>query len=239
MRALGIPDVPERVGRRPPAAESLAAGATPHRLLLAQDKREFHRPVEARMTPLFLSMSELLGGRMEKLQFRWKDIDTMAAKVDRINQDRVDDGEPPYTDEEAIASISDALRYTMILPDPAFRAGAQLVINELREQGWRATVKNSIENPTATGYRGVNVSLVDGEGHRFELQFHTEASNALVNEVHPSYKEARNPETPPERRKELFDHMNRLALQIPTPPGGGEIKRAAVTQSGSARYTEV
>jgi hypothetical protein len=156
-------------------------------------------------------MGAKYGLKLEGLKFRLKSQESLTRKIAAEAQIK---GKDPA----AIArEISDANRYTMIAEPSGYRAAAQSVIEDLRSKGYEAQVKNYWQE--GSNYKGVNVALVDHEGNKIELQFHTPESFALKeNENHPLYEEYRQLTAGTPRAVELNNQMVANSARLETPP---------------------
>lgn len=120
---------------------------------------------------------------------------------------------------------NDALRYTFIIQNDDYRQDIRNTIERLEKSGFQIPpnrIWNAWENAGTqadSGYRGVNITVISSQTHKFELQFHTAESFRLKTETHHLYRELRDLGTSDERRKEIVEETLRLAKRIERPKG--------------------
>ena len=184
------------------------------RVLIAEAQR-----IEPPITSLLQGQAGAHGGRMEGLDFRFKSEGSLARKITTETANT-----PGLPLEVSGELMNDVLRYTMILDEGSYASGAQNTLDQLRADGFEI---GRINNAWARegGYQGLNVTVETPDGHKFELQFHTEASfNAKEHLTHGLYEEMRLlPEDSP-RRAEIVQEQNRIFAEIPVPSGVTEIE---------------
>lgn len=156
---------------------------------------------------------------MEGLDFRFKSEDSLARKIttETLNSP----GQPLDISGNL---MNDVLRYTMMLDEGSYARGAQDTLDQLRADGFEIS---RINNAWAreTGYQGLNVTVQTPDGHKFELQFHTEASfNAKEHLTHALYEELRLLPDGSPRAMEIQQEMNEIFAQVPVPEGVTDIE---------------
>ena len=77
----------------------------------------------------------------------------------------------------------------------------------------------NIETRFDRGYRGINMTIISSRKQKFELQFHTAESFEFKMENHHFYRESKNRETSPERKKEIGKYLVKSAGKIAVPRG--------------------
>jgi hypothetical protein len=176
----------------------------------AIDLRAKYSAVENGRTELLSSLATSRGGEMTGLEYRLKDTDSLARKIE------ADSVEKKLSMEDAASRIYDVNRYTMQFDTQDFTANAQSTMSDLENEGFRVVeIKNTLKNADAQ-YRGVNVKL-EKDGLGMELQFHTPESNEAKKVNHDLYAVYRE-ETNPRRQAGLDRRMRQNAAAIPTPP---------------------
>lgn len=98
---------------------------------------------------------------------------------------------PHITIEEAILSICDALRYTLVIDEDEYQEKVLEKIQILKNLGYEMThLKNAWGNPL---YQGINIGFKNKTDIEFEVQFHTEASYMVKDKInHIFYEITRN-----------------------------------------------
>jgi hypothetical protein len=143
-------------------------------------------------------------GEMQGLNFRFKEPDSIARKLQTKGVDQTSAFDP-------FEKVKDALRYTIALPEPDWGNGVQNILWEIQNAGYRITEE---ENTWARGdsYSGLHYNFQTPTGLVFEVQFHTASSYDLKDKVlHQMYEEFRNPATPLQRRQQLYDEMTKYS----------------------------
>lgn len=111
------------------------------------------------------------------------------------------------------AQMKDVLRYTSISDEKNLVESYGTFIEELKEKGYNVSgVKNYWLEPTSA-YKGINTNIITPDGYEFELQFHTEHSLEIKEEMHSVYEEFRalNPVTDDEKMSILKDEMFKIS----------------------------
>lgn len=159
---------------------------------------------------------------MAGLEYRKK---SKASFLRKISKD-TDGSKNPKVVKEALDSIGDVLRYTYVADADELAAVFEKATEQLEAQGYHFTkVKNTWKKGSA--YRGINctVEAPDGYHTRFELQFHTPESLELKEgKLHKLYEEARDVNTPLERKQELNRQMIELSNELAFPKNIDKIK---------------
>lgn len=180
------------------------------------------RKVEGNITKDIKEVTEAHGGEMAGLDHSLKGVDSLRRK---IHDKAITKG---ITIDDSASRITDAIRYTAVLPTDNYTHGVQGVIGTLKEKGYEI---NSVENHWLRGdaYNGLHLLAKHPSGDIAELQFHTPESLAAKRDIHGLYEEYRQLDTPPTRRLQLFNQMVKVSDTAPIPVGirpiGLKIKR--------------
>lgn len=156
-------------------------------------------------------------GEMYGFEFRLKAEDKIAEKIMRNIEEKGLD----Y--EGAADSIKDAVRYTVHFPEGDFGPSAQAIVDGLRADGLEVTVKNTWPPEAGSAYKGVNVSVKQPDGLRYEVQFHTPNSQAVKDKMHTLYEEQRVLDRSSPRWQQLESEMLTMVATLPTPTGATEV----------------
>jgi len=175
--------------------------------------------IEPPITSLLQTTAANNGGRMEGLDFKFKSEESLARKITTETADT-----PGLPLEASGDLMNDVLRYTMMLDEGSYTSGAKDTLAQLEADGFEISRINNAWSKDVP-YQGLNVTVKTPEGHKFELQFHTEASfNAKEHLTHGLYEEMRVlPEGSP-RIEEIQREMAEIFSQVPVPDGVSEIK---------------
>lgn len=169
-----------------------------------------------------LSAAEVIG-----FDRRLKSPDSLKRKVATSMKEH-----PGQNVGEALARISDSVRYTLQWPDHRYSVGVTIASRTLAAWGNDNTKWTNRWN--GKGYKGLNTGWqTPRSGHPFEIQFHTPTSKWAQEETHKLYEEQRLPTTTPERAKELQEQQDAIFAMVPVPPDADRLTapRAPVTAS--------
>lgn len=173
---------------------------------------------EAETTPLLQQLAADHGGKMQGLDYKFKEPESIERKL-RTKLQR----NPQITEEEVVEVIQDVLRYTVQFPTREYTEGVQEALYVLEDQGYTLM---EVENTWIPGdpYSGINTIFLTPAGFSFELQFHTGQSfDTKEYRNHRKYEEFRDPDTPLARRIELYEEMAANWDVVPVPEGVEEI----------------
>lgn len=166
--------------------------------------------VEPQITKRMVSLAESNNMRLEGLQYRIKQPDSLARKIEA---DAKMMGIDPA---KAAEGISDSVRYTALVDSGNYTAGVQSTLDQLRADGYTTRVKNFWTK--GDPYQGINVALTAPDGTQVELQFHTPESLAVKEAIHKDYETYRI-STSITERQQLWDAMTAKATGVPVPGG--------------------
>ncbi|OEJ94987.1 ATP nucleotide 3'-pyrophosphokinase [Streptomyces thermolilacinus] len=181
------------------------------------DARQAERTISPQVrAAAWLTDAELIG-----FENRLKSPDSLKRKVATAMKEA-----PGQSVEATLATINDAVRYTLQWPDARYTTGVIAASSHLAAWGndsvrWKNTWGSS-------GYKGVNSAWrAPRSGMRFEIQFHTPASKWAQEETHKLYEEQRLPGTSPERKKRLQEQQNAIFASVPVPEGADRLTAPA------------
>lgn len=122
------------------------------------------------------------------------------------------------TVEDAIANLTDGVRYTFAYPPGAYANGVRADLLRLDGMGFcEIELRNAWHWPR---FKGITSSWREPlSGHLFEVQFHTWQSYAAVQATYDSYQQLRDPGTTDAERAGLTASMERAFAAVPVPPG--------------------
>lgn len=166
---------------------------------------------EKDVTPAIKNVIEASGGRMEGLEHRLKTRDSIKSKIAR-KQEKY----PGLPANLAGEKVKDALRYTAVLPDERYVEGVKGVQSALKSAGYDVGESKNFWGG-ADDYDGYH-AILHGPGGHVELQFHTDASLAAKNKLHPLFAQFRESADSKERYQ-LWQQMKAITAKTPMPPG--------------------
>lgn len=132
---------------------------------------------------LLKSIAEDQGGQLYGSQHSLKTQSAIANKLARLVT------EENMTIPQAMDSIHDINRYTLVFEEPVFDSKVGSSILTLGSEGWTLASKNEIDSDL---YRGVNADFIQN-GNYLEVQFHTPETVASNEAAHTSYKDTQKP----------------------------------------------
>jgi hypothetical protein len=155
------------------------------------------------------------------LEYRLKGTERVKEKVAAELEAR-----PGLSAAQALASVPDAIRFTLTYNDEHYVAGVTADLERLTARGFELAKEPKI-SWDSDQYKGINTQWREPEtGQRFEVQFHTRASFEAKQLSHAAYERIRNPQTPAAELDELEDFQRRVCAKVPLPPGSTEITYA-------------
>ncbi len=122
---------------------------------------------------------------------------------------------------QAADSISDVLRYTLVIKDEDYCRRVPEAMQKLTESGYQV-----VKFHNAWGgkfYQGINVQLLSPFGVKTELQFHTPNSYAIKQASHGVYEIRRNPEATPEEVADATAKSIAYNQRVKMPAGAKDI----------------
>ncbi|MFI9587083.1 ATP nucleotide 3'-pyrophosphokinase [Streptomyces sp. NPDC052236] len=130
---------------------------------------------------------------------------------------------PGQSAEAALATLSDAVRYTLQWREDQYTDGVTTAAQLLSSWGNDSTKWSNTWGRTE-GYKGLNTGWrAPRPGQLFEVQFHTPDSKWAQEATHKLYEEQRLPGTSPERKKELQEQQNAIFAAVPVPAGADRL----------------
>lgn len=183
-------------------------GANPLAVHEATQLRERMLEVEPAMTNEMKNLAIMVGANMAGLESRMKSTESLTRKIEG------DAVAGKLSISQAASTISDPLRYTMVLSDSTFVSGMARIDTQLRLDGYVPRVKNAWRQGDPIQYTNIKMSK---DGNNYELQLHTPSSWDHAQAIHPIYERFRidkNPDT----SKVAWDHMSDEALNNVTRP---------------------
>ena len=127
-----------------------------------------------------------------------------------------------FSPEEAVSSVSDAIRYTFQYREDRYTQGVWADLGRLKDQGFELDkLKNSWSDEQ---YKGINSQWIEPDtGQRFEVQFHTRISFEAKQLTHGAYERLRTQQTDEFEKMVLKAFQQRVSAEIPVPPGAADI----------------
>ena len=127
---------------------------------------------------------------------------------------------------EALAQISDVVRFTFTYDETAYTDGVRKDLERLETAGFTQVERRNTW--TTDQYKGINTQWLEPQsGVRFEVQFHTQASLEAKELTHQAYERIRTvtESTPSTEREtaELKLFQDRVSSVIPIPPRVSDI----------------
>lgn len=127
-----------------------------------------------------------------------------------------------FSPDEAIASVSDAVRYTFQYREARYTQGVWADIGRLKEQGFEL---HKLWNAWSDEkYKGINSQWIEPDtGQRFEVQFHTRISYEAKQLTHDAYERLRTHQADKFEQMVLEAFEKKVAADVPAPPGAADI----------------
>jgi hypothetical protein len=127
-----------------------------------------------------------------------------------------------FSPEEAVSSVSDAIRYTFQYREDRYSQGVWADLGRLKDQGFELDkLKNSWSGEQ---YKGINSQWIEPDtGQRFEVQFHTRISFEAKQLTHGAYERIRTQQPDEFEKMVLKAFQQRVSAEIPVPLGAADI----------------
>ncbi|MEV6735350.1 ATP nucleotide 3'-pyrophosphokinase [Streptomyces sp. NPDC051364] len=176
------------------------------------------RLAERSITPQVRAAAWMAGAEVTGFENRLKSGDSLKRKVATSLK-----GHPGQSADAVLATLGDAVRYTLKWRDGQYTDGVSTVWGLLSAWGNDSTKwSNTWVRPE--GYKGLNTGWRAPRSRQlFEVQFHTPASKWAQEATHKLYEEQRLPGTSPERKKELQEQQNAIFAAVPVPAGADRL----------------
>ncbi|MDG6232030.1 minor capsid protein [Glaesserella parasuis] len=176
--------------------------------------------VEPEITEKITEIISSVGAKTAGLEYRLKSLESLKRKVET-------EALAGISEKQAINSVKDVIRYTAILDVNNFVLQYDKIQSALEKQGYfTVVVKNTWKDGAV--YKGVNTfvtTLIKKDNVVFELQYHTQQSFDLKNGVlHNLYEQFRDPATPQDERKKLYEKMQILSSKLTVPKDIQKVK---------------
>ena len=165
--------------------------------------------VEPQVTAIMKSM-ESKDAHLAGLDFRLKTRESISRKLVTNSKDM------EVSLEEAVPTIKDALRYTMVIDEEDYARITAQLLDDLIARGYAITKFRNYWKEE--GYQGINTFIRTPDGIIFELQFHTEKSYDTKEKEHVLYEKIRSDSASEEEKAALTKESNAVYAQIPVPP---------------------
>ena len=134
-------------------------------------------------------------------------------KVEKINQEIINqEVSTKSLVENSISDITDVLRYTLVVDEKNYTDIVLDKLLELTKKGYQVDwVGNSWGDHY---YQGLNMTLISPNGQYFELQFHTEDSLMVKEELNHVYYEQSRDTTLSEDARKIAQEIQRLNQEL-------------------------
>ncbi|MGW0391831.1 ATP nucleotide 3'-pyrophosphokinase [Streptomyces sp. NPDC003042] len=173
---------------------------------------------ERAISPQVRAAAWIAGAEVIGFENRLKSPDSLKRKVATSLKEH-----PGQSAEAALATLSDAVRYTLQWNEDQYTDGVTTAAHVLSSWGNDSTKWSNTWGRTQ-GYKGLNTGWrAPRSGQLFEVQFHTPASKWAQEATHKLYEEQRLPGTSPERKRELQEQQNAFFAAVPVPAGADRL----------------
>ena len=191
----------------------ILAGCEPQ----AQMAYNIARASEPAITMDMLEIADELGTSMEGLEYSVKTASSIMSKIERKTDTAIRQGRVPKSDVEYVQETGDLIRYTQIVPHDQMAAMTSKTISLLQTKGYvLEKVDNKYLNPNGR-YKAIHLDIANVQGVRFEIQIHSNKTLAANRATHAMYEEWRSPDTPAERKEQLYEDIRSIYAAVPQP----------------------
>ncbi|MGQ0285850.1 phage minor head protein [Pasteurellaceae bacterium 22721_9_1] len=169
--------------------------------------------IEPKITSDITQIIASVGGKVEGLEYRLKSLNSLERKIKTEML-------AGLSEQQAIASVKDVVRYTSIFDGDTFVAQYQKMQKILATKGYRTVIVKNTWQEGAT-YKGINTfvnAFVEKDNIIFEMQYHTKESFELKNgKLHQLYEIFRDPKTSPQEKVKISLEMQKLSANLKVP----------------------
>lgn len=166
---------------------------------------------EVKVTPLLMQLAVEAEGCLAGLDFRFKGMASLAAKLERKALEK------GMTQEEYAGNVTDVLRYTFCGSADTLVSQYAWFVRGLAMAGYCLFECTNTFGKAGLPYWGINCLVAAPDGYVFELQFHTEESLAAKERIHVLYEQARDPKCDPDHAVQLQREMIAITSAITLP----------------------
>lgn len=176
------------------------------------------------------------GATRIKPEFVLKDEASIARKLEKDTSEYLDTKSGAL--QVAAENLGDTVRYTLQFPTEKFGEGVAKSLADFKTEGFEALkVKNFFNDDPQNSYRGINCVFRDTTtNQKFEVQFHTPESQAMVGEVHPIYEQVRLLDPSSQAYADGQAKMISMWQSVPIPAGVEGIGKLSVKKSAQVLY---
>ncbi|MFT4284361.1 MAG: hypothetical protein QM598_05945 [Protaetiibacter sp.] len=193
----------------------LWAGAEDHAVVATAISRlQQIRDAEPEITHTLLEVAAAAGARMHGLEARMKSPASTTEKIRR--KSKVLRGLSPH---DVVARFTDLLRYTIVTEHhDELLPTAHRALGDLLGRGVEI-LELSSTYADGSPYKGLHAINRFPQTPAFELQFHSELSQSVKDEIHPHYEIARSIDAGEAERAAAAAACIRISARVPTPRG--------------------
>ena len=164
-----------------------------------------------------LEIADELGTSMEGLEYSVKTASSIMSKIERKTDTAIRQGRMPKSDVEYVQETGDLIRYTQIVPHDQMAAMTGKTISLLQTKGY---VLEKVDNKylnTNGRYKAIHLDITSAQGVHFEMQIHSQETLAANRATHAMYEEWRSPDTPAERKEQLYKDIRSVYAAVAQP----------------------
>ena len=183
----------------------------------AQIAYNIARASEPAITMDMLEIADELGTSMEGLEYSVKTASSIMSKIERKTDTAIRQGRMPKSDVEYVQETGDLIRYTQIVPHDQMAAMTGKTISLLQTKGYvLEKVDNKYLNINGR-YKAIHLDITSAQGVHFEMQIHSQETLAANRATHAMYEEWRSPDTPAERKEQLYKDIRSVYAAVAQP----------------------
>ncbi len=183
----------------------------------AQIAYNIARASEPAITMDMLEIADELGTSMEGLEYSVKTASSIKSKIERKADTAIRQGKLPKSDVEYVQETGDLIRYTQIVPHNRMAAMTNRTIALLQTKGYvLEKVDNKYLNPNGR-YKAIHLDIANAQGVHFEMQIHSLETLSANRATHAMYEEWRSPDTPAERKEQLYKDIRSVYAAVAQP----------------------
>lgn len=123
-----------------------------------------------------------------------------------------------------VKDMSDLIRYTEVYDSDNFSKAINENFKKIKRKGFEIVKVKNYWNKPYNPYNGVNTVIRTDKGQNFEIQYHTQESLDIKEELHKIYEKCRKLNSNSKKAQKYIEEMLNLSKDIKIPSGIEEIK---------------
>ena len=179
-----------------------------------EEKRMYQSAIdnEPEITKFIKRITKNTGGTLSGLENRLKTPESIYEKA-HCREENTE-----------VKDISDLIRYTEVYDSDNFSKAINENFKKIKRKGYEIVKVKNYWNKPYNPYNGVNTVIRTDKGQNFEIQYHTQESLDIKEELHKIYEKCRKLNSNSKKAQKYIEEMFNLSKDIKIPSGIEKIK---------------